>query len=60
MKDPKDITVNGEQLDKILARHKDFVLGNGGQRADLRYAYLRGAKNVEAVVAYTHYPNGSI
>lgn len=54
MKDPKDITTNGKQLSEILEAHKKWLFSSeGGQRADLRGAYLRGAKNIEAAEAYT-------
>jgi len=43
MKDPKDITVNGKQLSEILEAHKNWLLDEGGQRADLRDANLSGA-----------------
>ena len=32
-----------EELDKVLAAHKEWADGKGGQRADLRGADLRGA-----------------
>ena len=31
------------KLDEILANHKKWLEGNGGERADLRYADLSGA-----------------
>jgi hypothetical protein len=44
MKDPKDITINGKQLSEILELHKKWIFSaEGGQRADLQGAYLRGA-----------------
>ena len=35
--------MNKKELDKIVADHKKWVMGNGGERADLQGAYLRGA-----------------
>jgi hypothetical protein len=43
MIDPKDITVNSKQLSEILESHKEWILGRGGQRADLQGADLQGA-----------------
>jgi len=31
------------ELKEILKMHKDLLIGNGGERADLRGADLRGA-----------------
>ena len=36
-------TMTKEELDKVLAAHKEWVDGKGGQRADLQGAYLRNA-----------------
>jgi hypothetical protein len=35
--------MNRDKLDSILKSHSDWVCGNGGERADLRGADLRGA-----------------
>ncbi len=44
MRDPKDITINGKQLDDILKVHKKWLLNEkGGERANLRFADLRSA-----------------
>ena len=43
MRDPKDITINGKQLDDILKAHEKWLLNECGERADLRSANLRSA-----------------
>ena len=43
MRDPKDITINGKQLDDILKAHEKWLLNEGGERADLSSADLRSA-----------------
>jgi hypothetical protein len=44
MKDPKDITINGEQLSAILEEHRKWLLNNAeGKRAYLQGADLQGA-----------------
>ena len=43
MRDPKDITINGKQLDDILKAHEKWLLNEGGERADLSSADLRFA-----------------
>ena len=35
--------MNAEQLQQILAEHRDWVVGEGGKRADLQGANLQGA-----------------
>ena len=62
MRDPKDITINGKQLDDILKAHKKWLLREkGGERADLSYADLRYAKNNEwAAALVTIVPEGDI
>ena len=44
MRDPKDITINGKQLSKILEAHKKWLMDEkGGERADLQSANLQSA-----------------
>ena len=61
MRDPKDITINGKQLDDILKAHEKWLLNEGGERADLSSADLRYAKNNEfAAAIVTIVPDGDI
>ena len=53
MRDPKDITINGKQLDDILKAHKKWLLDEkGGERANLRYADLSYADLSYADLSY--------
>jgi len=40
--------MNQYELDQVLANHKQWLMGKGGERADLREANLRGADLREA------------
>ena len=54
MRQPNEITHNGQTLDVILENHAKWLAGEGGKRADLERANLLGASLLDANLQYAY------